>query len=147
MHAPLDKFPFKHMLEMVGVIAEAPGGASLGDIAAGGHSCYPDTREVTSMASYLTSFGRVQGDGKGWTRAKIDLEPGRQVTFRKRFVEEVERVINALSQDPKDIYLISSETGIDEQAVREYLSFLAELTGRGHVVSRKKRGGFKLVPW
>lgn len=142
---PIKKFPFKHMLDMVQVIAGKPEGALIPEIASSSKSCFPDTREVTNMASFITGYGKIERNG-GWTRIiNGHVAPSGPQGFRTKFLQDIMSIINILDENGKTVDAISMEMGIDKGLVKQYLEFLEALTGFGRIVMKGEKWHVK--PW
>ncbi|MFW9830995.1 MAG: hypothetical protein ACFFD8_04410 [Candidatus Thorarchaeota archaeon] len=128
----LNRFPFKNMPTIVDLLAD--GEVGIREIAATTGMCSFDSREVSDMLAYLTSFGRVTYSETGWSIQPPE-EKSTYEQFRLHYINELTKILNKLSTSTKTVEHLSQETGLPKDAVNRYLSFLAEVTRLG-VISR-----------
>lgn len=128
----LEAFPFKHMPTIVDLLAE--GEVGIKEIAAATGMCSFDSREVSDMLVYLSSFGRVEHSETGWSILPSD-EDAVYERFRQYHVKELNLIFSKLSASTKTVAQLSEETDLSEDTVDLYLPFLAKITRLG-VISR-----------
>jgi hypothetical protein len=126
----LHKFPFKHMENILLAFEDPNRKYSIKDIRKIALSCGPDTREVVYMLSFILSYGKISQTDMGWVKTN-ELEEKPRKPWRFRFLKEIFDVILILNKNPTSIQEISSETNLDEENVKESLSFLSSITNKG----------------
>ena len=134
----LYKFPFKHMENILSTFVQPNREYSIREIRKFAQSCGPDTREVTSMLSYILSFGKVSQNESGWIRTnERPQKPNKPRRFQ--FLNEIFGVILSINNNSKSIQEISSEINLDEKKILRYLLFLNKITDKGYL---EKKGNF-----
>ena len=135
----LQSFPFKNMPKIVNLLS---GQDEIGipEIARETGMCSFDSREVTDMLAFLTTFGRVEETRDGW--AIVDNgKDSIYGDFRKAFLESIEKILCQLSTTSKSISHLAQETRVPKELVKEFLPFLEEITRLG-VISRCSSASF-----
>jgi len=129
----LQSFPFKNMKIIVDLLFDHDE-IGIPEIARATGMCSFDSREVTDMLAYLTSFGRVEESTEGWTIVKF-RKGSIFGDFREAFLESMEKILRCLTPSAQTAKEIAQETQLHQDQVEEHLPFLAEITRLG-VISR-----------
>lgn len=129
---PLKAYPFKNMRTVVYLIEK--GKVSVNEIRSSTGMCSFDSTEVSDMLSYLTSFGQVKLEKKGWTIQKPETDAVYD-RIRKGFLKDAMTILEQLSDTGKSAAQLAQETGLSIDKVDSYLPFLAEITRLG-IISR-----------
>jgi DNA-binding IclR family transcriptional regulator len=135
----LQSFPFKNMPKIINLLSVQEE-IGVSEIARETGMCSFDSREVTDMLAFLTTFGRVEKTKDGWTI--LNVEKGSILgEFRKAFLESIEKILRQLSTASKSISQLAQETQLPKELVEEYLPFLEEITRLG-AISRCSSASF-----
>ena len=140
----LVKFPFKSMIPIVNFLhsQKSTTESSINDIQNASNACYPDTLEVVQMLAYLTTFGQVKETAEGWILINKQEKPVK-IMIRKRFLEDIEEILNQLSSNPQKLSDLTKDIDkMKESEVEEFLRFLQTISSHGFVA--KNSEGWKL---
>ncbi|OLS18681.1 MAG: hypothetical protein HeimC3_01180 [Candidatus Heimdallarchaeota archaeon LC_3] len=121
------------MISIVTSLASSNESLNIYDIQKSSLSCIPDTNEVLTMLSYLTSFGKISETTKGWIRIyENDEKPLRPKRFF--YLKDIYNVLSELTEEkPLNSVRIAENIDIDVSQVREYLEFLVTITSTGNI--------------
>ena len=130
------------MLSIINAFPENGDSIDLYDLQKASRACTSDTFEVTHMIAYLTHFGQISRNDKGWVRLHkkrfLQRDPR-----RKYYLNGLLVIINTLNSKSQTIAEISKKTDFNKILVENYLIFLKKLTEKGIITKNKDQSNEK----
>lgn len=133
MTIDLYKFPFKWMVTIINTLEEGKTLSSY-NISRKIGSCVADSREVTRMLYYLTSFGKIVSNSSNeWKILVSKKNDDIPKNFRFKYIEDLIVLIQNLNDNFRSINDLASELSQNEGDIREMLSLLFKITQKGQI--------------
>lgn len=129
----LNKFPFKWMVTIIKTLEEGKTLSSF-NISRKIGSCIADSREVTRMLYYLTSFGKIVSNGNNeWKIVASKIDDDIKDNFRLRYIKDLITLIQHLDDSYKSVNDLASELSQNEKEINDMLSLLSRITNKGQI--------------